>query len=92
MSGDAVTGIDESIEVQGAVHTLMTEGTAKNLIVDFLPSDSTVFVTYTDVVLDSILNGYVLHQIPEPSTFALLGVGVVGLLGFGLRRRESSRA
>ncbi len=37
----------------------------------------------TDVALNATLS----YTIPEPSTFALLGIGAVSLIGFGWRRR-----
>ena len=33
--------------------------------------------------------GFQLRYIPEPSTFVLLGLGTLGLVGFGQRRRKS---
>jgi hypothetical protein len=32
-----------------------------------------------------------IHPIPEPSTLALLGIGIVGLIGYGWRRGRHSR-
>ena len=37
-----------------------------------------------------VLTGIQIYQVPEPSTAVLLGIGVVGLAGFGRRRRRVS--
>ncbi len=34
-------------------------------------------------------NGDVFEQISEPTIVALLGIGLIGLLGFGLRRHQN---
>jgi hypothetical protein len=34
-------------------------------------------------------NGYIVESVPEPSTFALLGIGAIGLIGFAWRRLHS---
>src|SRR5262245_33190277 len=33
----------------------------------------------------------VVHVVPEPSTLALIGIGTLGLLGYGWRRRKQAR-
>jgi hypothetical protein len=40
---------------------------------------------------NSSIDGFI-YTTPEPSTFALLGVGAIGLAGYGLRRRRQNRA
>ena len=42
--------------------------------------------TESDLSIDSV---FVAGQIPEPSTVVLLGIGILGVLGVGYRRRRS---
>jgi hypothetical protein len=47
---------------------------------------------WTDSVPNGVGNygiiGFEIVAVPEPSSFALLGLGIVGITGFGLRRRK----
>ena len=52
-------------------------------------SGNTIVGTYGDPVTN-YGHGF-MATIPEPSTISLLGMGAIGLLGYGLRRRWQKR-
>jgi hypothetical protein len=70
------------------VQTLIATGGSRGDFVTVDPTNSTLLLTQTDRILR--LNGtFVSGSVPEPSTLALFGLGALGLLGYGWRRRKA---
>jgi hypothetical protein len=61
------------------------------MTITFDDADGTNVITFDDAVgsNDGLYTGLTLHEVvPEPSTFALATFGLLGLIGFGRRRKR----
>jgi hypothetical protein len=65
---------------------------AKNLIIDFTPTASSTPVVWNNGNDQPILNSYVLHVVPEPSSLAFGLAAGVGILVRRTRRKPSRHA
>ncbi len=70
------TGVNTSITVEGdTLDFVKLQNEARNIVVDFTASGTSVSATFNNTPNSSILNAYALHElngaVPEPSSFAL---------------------
>lgn len=81
------TGNDIFVSLLGSDFSLKNwQPNAVNLIVRFTAEAETLFVGFDGPDNQpgrAVLNGYALHEVPEPSTLAILALGLIGL---GARR------
>lgn len=82
--GDPVLPVDEGVRdsapTTGVLYTYNFTATDDQLNITFSPGSS------GDI--NYIANAFTLKVVPEPSTFALAAIGLLGLLGWGRRRRQ----
>jgi len=87
----AVTVFVNTIDATLATYLgVPTTGWSGALHIDFNPaSTNTSPSTGTAFASTSVGSGDVVTSVPEPSSLAIAGLGGLGLIGFGLRRRKA---
>lgn len=99
LSISSVTGVGNVIEIKFGLANHTTPTTNPAVGIEFTSPSSTLGITTYDVTGGNTGNGYrssglqvALNAVPEPGSFALLGIGMTGFLAFRRMFKRNSAA